>query len=377
MMFCFILLILQTWQFGPPMPTPRYGFGIGVVNNKIYVIGGYNDSIILNGVEVYDPITNSWDTTNLANLPTPRYFVGSAVYDNKIYIIGGTTGPYSNTSLIERYDPVMNEWDTVKNLPYERAALGACVYQNRIYAIGGFQWDSLTIYYENKVEYLSPPDTTWYSVDPLNTRRSNLGAAVCNNKIYALGGSYFGPLNSVEFYFSDNWYYISSMPNFRTGLGVANYNDYIYAIGGGDSTFLNSIDILYEPDTAWLVGPPLNQARARHGVAIVGDSIYVIGGKNYSGALNTMEFHELPLPPGIEEQENNELEQSCSFPTLIRKGTRIDFAEDNNIRIYNSIGVLVLQGENSIKIDLPQGVYFVRLQRRNNLVITKKIVVVK
>jgi N-acetylneuraminic acid mutarotase len=358
------------------MPTQRYGFGFGIVENKIYVIGGRNDSTILDAVEVYDPIMDSWDVLT-TKLPTPRYDVGSTVYDNKIYIIGGSRGPYYNTSLIERFDPVENKWDTVQSLPNERAALGACAYQNNVYAIGGYHWDSLSVYYENRVEYYNPVlDSNWFKVDSLNTPRSNLGVTVFNNKIYALGGSYYGSLNSVEYYLSNNWYYSEPMPHARSGLGVGSHGYYIYAIGGDDNgMLLKSVDICYV-DSFWIEGSYLNYARAHFGVAIVGDTIYVIGGQGISGALSTMEYHLLPLT-GIEEDKTEEPQSSYLLPTFVRKGTKIGFTGLDAIRIYNLIGELVAEGTNSVKVNLPQGIYFVRLHREGYPVITKKVVVIK
>jgi hypothetical protein len=376
MYWLMILTVFQSWQFGPPMPTPRYGFGIGVVANKIYVIGGYNDSIILDEVEVYDPIANSWDTIS-EKLPTPRYDVGSTVYDGKIYIIGGSTGPYTNTSVIERFDPMTYTWDTVMSLPEPRAALGACVYINYIFAVGGYHWDSLSVYYENKVEYLFPSDTSWGRADSLNTRRSNLGVTVLNDRIYAVGGNYYGPLNSMEFYVFNNWYITEPMSHSRSGVGVTRYGNYIYAIGGeDDSIILSSVDVFYGQDSTWSTGPPLNQARTNFGAAIIGDTIYVIGGQGRFNVLNSMEYHPLPLT-GIDESETWELEPPHLYPTHVRKGTTIDFAVGDVIKVYSSIGALVLEDKSSIRMDLPEGIYFIRLYRIDKPVITHKIIVVR
>ena len=44
------------------MKQPRYGHNACILNGKIYVIGGINNSFPngINIVEAYDPITNSW-----------------------------------------------------------------------------------------------------------------------------------------------------------------------------------------------------------------------------------------------------------------------------------------------------------------------------
>jgi hypothetical protein len=52
------------WASRAPMPTPRISLAIGVVNNKIYAIGGHGWEVpdCLNVTEEYDPITNTWTT---------------------------------------------------------------------------------------------------------------------------------------------------------------------------------------------------------------------------------------------------------------------------------------------------------------------------
>ena len=106
----------DSWIFLEPMPTVRHSMGVAVANGKIYVIGGRDSTMILDAVEIYDPLTETWDTT-AAPLPTPRCFAGSAVCNDKIYIIGGMRDLYGYaTDLVERYDPATNQWEIVERL---------------------------------------------------------------------------------------------------------------------------------------------------------------------------------------------------------------------------------------------------------------------
>lgn len=371
------LSLVQAWQFVAPMPTPRYGFGMGVVGNKVYVIGGRNSTTILDVVEAYDPISNSWDS-NFVPLPTARCFAGCAVYDNKIYIIGGMkslTGSFNNTSLVERFDPVSNNWDTVSSLPDAKDALGAGTYENKIYAIGGFQWVDSIGYYKRTVECYDPILNSWQEVDSLNTPRINLGVTIFNNRIYALGGSYFSSLSSVEYYISDYWSYGIPMTIDRGGPGVASYVNDLYVIGGDNNgAILNSVGIF--KDSIWLDGPTLNQARAYFGVAIVGDSIFAIGGKGASGVLNTNELHSLPLL-GIEETKTDELTTEPPFPTIFSHGAEFELEPGDKLLVHNSIGRLVGEMNKRARLNLPAGVYFIRLLKKDGSVKTHKIIIVK
>jgi N-acetylneuraminic acid mutarotase len=73
------------------------------VNGKIYAIGGYNDSSgCLSTVEEYDPATDTWTTKT--PMPTTRAGLAIGVVNNKIYAIGGHGGG-SLLSTVEEYDP--------------------------------------------------------------------------------------------------------------------------------------------------------------------------------------------------------------------------------------------------------------------------------
>jgi N-acetylneuraminic acid mutarotase len=64
-----VLVSIQTqaqngWEQKQDMPTLRGASCAVVINNKIYVLGGMNSSFVNYAVnEVYDPSTDTWDTT--------------------------------------------------------------------------------------------------------------------------------------------------------------------------------------------------------------------------------------------------------------------------------------------------------------------------
>ena len=50
-----------TWETGAPMPQSRQELATGVINGKVYVIGGYDaDAHSTGTVQVYNPTTNTW-----------------------------------------------------------------------------------------------------------------------------------------------------------------------------------------------------------------------------------------------------------------------------------------------------------------------------
>ena len=68
------------------MPSLRVGLATGVVDGKIYAIGG-NNFVPLSVVEVYDPATDMW--TEEVDMHLQRYSLSVSVVDGKIYALGG------------------------------------------------------------------------------------------------------------------------------------------------------------------------------------------------------------------------------------------------------------------------------------------------
>lgn len=118
------------WTTKAPMPTARNHGTTAVVNGKIYVIGGQNESQTpLDVVELYDPATDTW-TTGLAPLPSPNHWFGSSgcpVAEGMIYVLGPIATAY-------RYDPRANTWLTLDSMPEN--AYGLASVAGSIYAIG-------------------------------------------------------------------------------------------------------------------------------------------------------------------------------------------------------------------------------------------------
>ena len=70
-----------TWISLASMPTARKGLMVGVIDGKIYAIGGSNGTY-LDVNEEYDPATNTWTIKQPS--PTPVSYGAAAVYENQI-----------------------------------------------------------------------------------------------------------------------------------------------------------------------------------------------------------------------------------------------------------------------------------------------------
>lgn len=94
----------------------------------------------LASVEMYDPKTNTWSAR--ASLPTPRQAMGADLgADGRIYVVGGAPS-YAHPrpmAVVEIYDPVTDTWETGPSMNYARRGHAVVATPDgKIYAIGGF-----------------------------------------------------------------------------------------------------------------------------------------------------------------------------------------------------------------------------------------------
>lgn len=85
------------WTTRKNMPMPLDGFGIHLYNGKVYIIGGFSDSVVVNTVYIYDIEKDSWSKSN--NFPNNENG-GSACAGNgnEFYIIGGSDSYFTAIS---------------------------------------------------------------------------------------------------------------------------------------------------------------------------------------------------------------------------------------------------------------------------------------
>ncbi|XP_049267087.1 kelch-like protein 10 [Rhipicephalus sanguineus] len=121
----------EKWRFlGRQYTPPRAYHGVAVVNECIYVVGGFNGRECYHSVVCFDVPLARW--TSKANMAYPRCYVSVAVLQGYIYAMGGFTGEL-RTSTVERYDVKNDRWSMVASMMEERSDASAGAACGRIY----------------------------------------------------------------------------------------------------------------------------------------------------------------------------------------------------------------------------------------------------
>ena len=234
--------------------TNRAYHGSGIVNNILYVFGGYEkDEETENGdyrqdLFAFNSTTKEWD--NMANMQNKRCYVSSAVLNGDLYAIGGYNGIQRHKT-VERYDPILNSWNTVAPMNHIRSDGCAVGYEstNTIYAIGGFNGEDI----HDSVEIYYPTRNQWVLGPRMNVPRTGVKAVVYHNKIYAIGG-FDGAerLKTVEVldpHGDNEWKFVNEMHVTRSNHAATVYDDKILVMGGFQGNGINNMTEVYADKT--------------------------------------------------------------------------------------------------------------------------------
>mgnify|MGYP000166421382 CR=1 FL=1 len=272
------------WVGRAQMPTPRERLALVAYQEKIYAIAGDTPGGVTGVVEIYNPDNNTWAIGTPK--PTPVSNIAAAVVDDLIYVPGGYTSEGEVITTLEVYDPSHDTWDTKAPLPAPLCAYAIAALGGRLFVFGG--WDGNS-YVASVYEY-DPQTDRWLTKTALSTARGFAAAGVVEDKVYVVGG-YDG---RTEFALCEEynpaqddgtkvpWAIKAPMSVGRGGLGVAVVGKNLYAIGGGWQSYL-VYNERYNPETnTWAnFETPITGEWRNLGVAATKAKIYAIGG--YSG----------------------------------------------------------------------------------------------
>ncbi|MDA2922189.1 galactose oxidase [Patescibacteria group bacterium AH-259-L07] len=291
------------WYTKTAMPTPRTEVTAAVVNNRIYVVGGFDGfGRTVATVEAYNPTTDSWST--MPELPEGRHHAAAVSLGNKLYVIGGFSGiTFKPKADVFEFDTIRRSWSKKAPLSTARGALVAVVINDKIFAIGGVGPDGLS----SELEIYNPATDTWETRTSAEVKRDHLAAAPIGGLLYVAGGreqSLSKNLAILEIYDpkTDRWSRGPSMPTARGGVAGAAFNDVFVVVGGEKPTAtFDAVEAFDPKKVEWLTLPKL--PTPRHGLAAVAldNKLYVIGGGkrpglSVSGSNEMLEVETIVIP---------------------------------------------------------------------------------
>ncbi|MEO1498366.1 MAG: PQQ-binding-like beta-propeller repeat protein [Planctomycetota bacterium] len=157
------------WTDLPPLPAPRSSHNAVVVDNKLYVIGGWalsgdSDGDWQTGALIYDLTASDPGWKPLAEPPFKRRALAVSHSEGRIAVLCGMTDEAKLSKQVFFYDPETEQWSDGPDFPgdaFHGFGLSAWNLNGKLYA-GGM---------EGVLYRLSDDEADWEKVDEFQTKR--------------------------------------------------------------------------------------------------------------------------------------------------------------------------------------------------------------
>lgn len=373
-----------TWSVSDTAITGRWGLSAPVSNSYAYVIGGCtagvapsscsNRTVTTQTFRVYNngggaPAGFS-SAANTYSTDASRVGTSATVANGYIYIAGGCvstdsycTATTNNVSYapIDAYGNIGTWTDATADLPAGRAWGKLEAAGGTLYYIGG-QSDT-PMDYRSEVYYATPSSgdvSSWSTAsNGLPNARSDFGAAVWNNRLYAVGGLgssgdctsgectsvYVSPQLNSGGNITSAWSMISTpFAVARNGLTAVAYANNLYVLGGYDGTnYLSDTQYAKIDPSTGSVGSWTYAQSLPHPV-VGGDGfaangyIYLMGGRM---AASTCTATTLVAPVGANTTSDND---PTGIGAWFATGQTYTGARFGNAAVYNDGKAYLLGG---------------------------------
>ncbi len=166
------------------LPGPRAFGAVAVAGDRIYYMGGWDGSRVLDDIVVFDPRTG--EVRAAGRLTAPRQLAAAVFFQGRILLIGGEGQTGESCPDLLEIDPSIMV--VVRSTPMRRPPFHprAAVVDGRIICFDGF--------FEHPLSALSVLDPVTFDMrailaEPLPVRDPNLALAAAGDAVYLVGGA--------------------------------------------------------------------------------------------------------------------------------------------------------------------------------------------
>lgn len=255
--------------------------GCVTINNKIYVLGGFDGDTFYNTVKCFDPITHKWEDKACMNFRRCYISVVNNSECRMTALKSSNILPLSPSLQITKF----SQWAaTMAIIVWTRLK---CMILRRINGYWNrpcMMWDQMPV---------PPPlEITW---GQRVHYFSSLWIMLIIIQIYIVGGfNGIDVLNSCEMYNTktDIWTYCSFLENPRSGSSLVYCRNALYAIGGNSAFHrLTSVERFNMNTKIWEADSNMMTPRSNFATVVLGGTIYVMGGFNGTHTINKTESY--------------------------------------------------------------------------------------
>jgi non-specific serine/threonine protein kinase len=272
------------WRSGPALPVRLQEISAVTIDDRIWVVGGFEPGGEVSTVRVLDPREGTWSLG--PPLPVARHHVQLATLEGDLYVLGGMeTIRFTNVDEAWVLRRGASAWAPIAPLPEDRGAGVACAIEGRIYLAGGQGRGGLsprTLVYD-------PASDLGSVAAAIPTPREHLAGFAYGGELWAIGGralSLATAMDVVEIYDprTDTWREGPRLGHTHGGFAAAVLEDDVagdlaIAVGGEQpDRALDVVEVLALPDGRWETIEPVPTPRHGHAMAAAAGRAWVIGG---------------------------------------------------------------------------------------------------
>lgn len=290
------------WDLAGEMPVSISNPAVFLRQGRILIIGGNNDQGPVSTFREYDPETRVW--RRLPPMQLARFGHGVAMFRDRLYVFGGIAphrGHLQPVNSIEVFDFAANRWETGRPMPSPRARFGIAVLRGRIYLAGGEGPDGRPL---SELIAFDPFKNVWEQKQGLPSARNRLAMATAADSLFLFGGEgYAGrTMRSVLRYMpaDDRWVDAPAMRVPRKNLAVARLGPRLIVTAGwnekdGKREFIGETEIFDPLTQHWETGGDLVIARDGARMVAASGRVWLFGG--FAGnVLKTIETGRWQIP---------------------------------------------------------------------------------
>jgi N-acetylneuraminic acid mutarotase len=256
------------WTNTGAMIHARYGHTATLLTNGlVLVVGGDNGSGGLTNAEIYNPAVGAW--TEINGMHTARIGHTATLLPNgKVLVAGGDNAgmTINYLSSVEIYDPTTGKWLTTNAMTTARVSHTATLLPNGQVLVTGGSFSSGGVL--ASAELFNPTTGKWTATNAMsNARQHHTATLLANGQVLVAGG--IGPssphpiLSSAELYDPAMGTWTSTSNSMTTArylhTATALQNGQVLVAGGFNGGSLSSSE-LYSPDIAVIGTIFLNNA---------------------------------------------------------------------------------------------------------------------
>ncbi|MBQ02170.1 MAG: hypothetical protein CL477_15990 [Acidobacteria bacterium] len=291
------------WEKLPDMPVEKWEPGTVVLDNKLYLFGGYTEGVRSSKLShVFDPRDNSW--TRIQDLPSAITHMNMVLDGRTVWFAGGYKDGYKGHTIAEvwSYDIDGDRYTAAPLLPETRGGGGLALVGRQLHYMGGVKADRDTDAPDHWVLDLDEwarGAAQWTSAAPMPVPRNQFSCVTFDGKIYAIGGQFHHDSEQldqarVDIYApdTDTW---SSGPPLPKGHSHAEGGTFvhrgrIYMVGGhttkpGETKQVDPNILALTPRGEWELVATLPMPLSSPAAAIIDGRLYVGGGSPGSSAV--------------------------------------------------------------------------------------------